>query len=171
MGFSYDDTQLWEMLELLDMKKRKEAFACACRKTGGKVRKVARNNLRGSALRNAAKMQRQVRLISRRKDVGFRVTVSSNSSRKRGMYINHFGLEKPVPRWAETGTKERTAGPRLRGIKKRKVSRSVERYRGRMPKFGFMEMTERQVQSWIAEDFRDELVKAVFRIANKHGVS
>ena len=174
MGMTYDDTELQRVLELLDVKGRKEAWRSACRRTGGKVRKAARSNLRGSGLHNASKMQRAVRLVVLRKDAGFRVTVASSRQRKRGMYRNRRGKELPVPRWAETGTGERHTKDRrhtLRGKVRRWLNGRNEAPRGRMRRYGFMERTLQQVRGWVGDDLRDELVEAVFRVATKRGLT
>ena len=152
-GFQYDDINLQRMYDELQPRRRVQALRSAFRKEAGKVRKVAIGNLRSSGLRRDRSLEKGVRSIVYRKTAGFRVTVGESG--KKGYHVNRFGFSKPVLRWAEGGTAERST---KKGYK-----------RGSMPRYGFMSRTLDSVKDSVTDDIHMFVTESVIKTAAKYG--
>lgn len=172
-NLSYDDSRLRRLFAEFEPKQRRKVFRDAFRRTGNKVRKVARRNLRGTKLHNAAKMTRNVRLVVFKRDAGFRVTAAGLKFKRNTMHRNRRGKERPVLQWAEPGTSPRYSGKQRGrpGRRRRETLSSSRRYRGRMPRYGFIEKTRMQVEGTIGAELQKEINLQVDAIAKKYGCS
>ena len=119
----YNDSQLRELYAQMDEKQRSKAMKGAFRSTANLLKRSAISHLRGS-IKSSREMEKGVRALVFKRKLGFRVTVGTvlkkskdktHYTTKKGFYLNHQGLEKPVLIWAEDGTKERRLkGPEVR---------------------------------------------------------
>lgn len=151
---TYDDSRLFKLFGELDPKRRKQALKGAMSRTGSKVRRVALKNLR-SAFKAGKDLEKQLRKVNYRKQLGFRLTVRPNGKSKRA----------PILMWGETGTRKRYTKTETKIYRRKKRSH----YTGQMPRYGFMERTRSEVDGEVTEMFRQEVVRNVTRIARKYG--
>lgn len=183
VDLSYDDSNLQRLFAALEPKQRKELFRSAFKRTGNKVRKVARQNVQSSGLRDANELKKGVRVVTFKREAGFRVTVAGRAStmknpkREKSMHLTRRGVKVPVLQWAEPGTAmRRTRGAYTRrgfslfGRSKLRRSGKGPVGRGKMPRYGFMDKTRIQVDGTVQVDLQDEITEAVERIAKKYGI-
>ena len=178
----YDDTQLQKLFSELSEKERAKALKGAFRAQARALRKAAVNNLR-SSLNSNPELEKGVRALVFKRQLGFRVTVGTvlkwnkdhtGYATKKGFYMNRQGLEKPVLIWAEEGTKERrTKGQRAwyrtkRGQRRRRYMYNGA-YRGRMRRYGFMEKARDQMAGTVTRELQDSIRTYVTKTAQKHG--
>lgn len=178
---TYDDSQLQQLFAQMDEKQRAKAMKGAFRSTANTFRRAAVSLLR-SSIRSNREMEKGVRALVFKKKLGFRVTVgtvlrkSKDKTRyvaKKGFYMNHQGLEKPVLIWAEDGTKERRLkGSRgsfktKRGFRKRYLYNGA--YRGRMRAYQFILGAQRQVGPQIDNELQVNFRQSVEKVAKKYG--
>ena len=163
----YDDTNLQRLYSELDPKRRRQALRAGFRKEAQKVRKVAVSNLRSSGIRTDRDLEKGIRALVFKQQLGFRVTIgTSNGAKKAGYHKNRQGLEKPVLLWAEGGTKQRrTKGNGGRRFQRKRGSHPT----GAMPAYGFMSKTKSQTETGITEDLKTMVTEQVIRIARKYG--
>lgn len=162
---TYDDSNLRKLFEELEPKRRVQALKGGFRKAADFVRKTAISELRGSGINTSRGLEKGIRRIVYKKRLGFSVTVAFKTGKKEaGFHTNRRGLRKPVLLWAEEGTAERYTN---RGFSFSR--RKGKKYRGRMPKYGFMEKAKDKVESRVTEELRTGIVKNVERIAKKYG--
>lgn len=178
----YDDSRLQQMFEELGEKERVKALKGGFRTEANLFRKAAVNNLRAS-LRSNPSLEKGVRALVFKRQLGFRVTVGTELKwnkdhtaykSKKGFYMNHRGEEKPVLIWAEDGTAERrTKGSRrfYRTKDGRRRSRFMYNgaYRGRMRRYAFLDKTRADMAGRVTEDLQNNIRKYVERIAQQHG--
>lgn len=177
----YDDSQLQQLFEQLSEKERVKALKGAFRAEARTVRKAAVNNLR-SSLHSSSGLERGIRTLVFKRQLGFRVTVGTELKwnkdhtaykTKKGYHTNRRGEEKPVLIWAEDGTKER----RTKGQRAWHQTRSGRRrrymyngaYRGRMRRYAFMERAKNQVSASVSRSLQENVRKYVQSVALKHG--
>lgn len=177
----YDDSQLQRLFAELDEKQRAKAMKGAFRTTANLLKRSAVSNLR-SSIRSSREMEKGVRALVFKRKLGFRATVGTvlkkskdktHYTTKRGFYMNHQGLEKPVLIWAEDGTKERRLkGSRgshrtKRGFRKRYLFNGA--YRGRMRAYEFIVKANRQVGPQISQTLQENFRSSVEKTAKKYG--
>lgn len=164
----YDDTNLRGMIDALDEKQRVKALRGALRRAAGKVRKAARLNLAASGLANGRSMAKAVRSSVWRKSAGFKITVAPKRGGTRiqdGFHTNKRGESKPVPMWAESGTKKRTTKSATKIWTRSRKSHPT----GRMKRYGFMAKTKSQIQGSTNSFLKESIVQSVKSIAKKYG--
>ncbi len=172
----YDDRNLRKLFAAMSPANRRKALKGAFRRAATYVRKAAEGNLRGSGIGNAENLRRGIRQMVFNREAGFCVTAAPKRGDKsgkggRGMHRNRKGQKKPVLAWAETGTRMRVTRKRvkIKGASGRWFTTGYGR--GRMPRYGFMSATRRQVSGSITGVLRDEVRKSVTQIAKKYGCS
>ena len=166
-SIQYDDTNLQRLFAELDPKRRRQALRAGFRKEAQKVRKVAVSNLRSSGIRTDRDLERGIRALVFKQQLGFRVTIgTSNGAKKAGYHKNRQGLEKPVLLWAEGGTVQRQT--KSNG-KRRFVRLRSSHPTGAMPAYNFMTDTKTQTETGITEDLRTTVAEQVIRISRKYG--
>lgn len=164
VAMEYDDEQLQRMFAELDPKRRNQALRGAFRMEANKLRKAAVSSLR-SKMNSNADLEKGVRALVFKQQLGFRVTVGTVNRKSRrtgdiqtkGYHKNRFGLEKPVLIWAEDGTAQRRA-------KNRKGAN-----RGRMPRYGFIVEARNQVEPTVTKDIQENLRAYTVKVAKKYG--
>lgn len=166
--------------DTLDMKQQRKAMRAATRSEANVLRKAARQNALSSGLGKGTSQDVTKGIFARtypeRYGAGFMVTVKPHGS--RGIHTNRYGQEKPVMMWAETGTNLRHVGKRKGSYKKFSsiVGRSTKRYRrsghstGRMPRYAFMEKTEKENTQGVEARLFDKFQKNVEKEARKNGL-
>lgn len=177
----YNDSQLRELYAQMDEKQRSKAMKGAFRSTANLLKRSAISHLRGS-IKSSREMEKGVRALVFKRKLGFRVTVGTvlkkskdktHYTTKKGFYLNHQGLEKPVLIWAEDGTKERRLkGSRgshrtKRGFRKRYLFNGA--FRGRMPAYQFIVKANQQVGPQINQTLQDSFRASVEKTAKKYG--
>lgn len=131
-----------EVYKALDTRKQRKAMKSAMRKEATAVKKKAQANMRASGIDTSTGLAKTIytRVYPDRYGLGFMVTVQAHGA--RAMHTRRDGKQKPVAFWAETGSKK---GRYMRGTRKL-------HYTGRMPAYGFMEKTEREVDGQVESD-------------------
>lgn len=160
----YDDTRLQRLFAELEPKRRAQALRGAFRKEANVLRRAAVTSLR-SKMRSDADLEKGVRALVFKRQLGFRVTVGTVNRKSRrtgdiqtkGYHTNRFGLEKPVLIWAEDGTAYRRA------------KRRGNAGRGRMPRYGFIVDARNQVGPTVTQDLQNHLREYTVRTAKKYG--
>jgi hypothetical protein len=164
----------------LDMKDQRKAMRSASRKEANTVKKTAQQNAIASGLGKGTKQDVTKGIFARtypdRYGAGFLVTVKPHE--KKGYHINRQGLEKPVLMWAETGTGVRHVGKRKGSYKKWSsiMGRDTKRYHrsghstGAMPRYGFMEKTERECSDGIETRLFGNFQKNIEKAARRNGL-
>lgn len=187
----YDDKELQRIFAALTPQERKKMFRAAFRRTGAKVRKIVQEKLMGSGLHNASKLKGSVRIVTFRKDAGFRVTVAGRRGRRstgkgeRSMYLpsrmerrkaaGKYWTKLPVLQWAEPGTDPRyTRGKchtrlkvdKLGRIRRKKVyDRNL--YRGKMKRYGFVSGSRVRTESLVREELPKDIQRQLDKIGKK----
>ncbi len=159
----YNDEQLQRMFAELDPKRRNQALRGAFRMEANKLRKAAVSSLR-SKMNSNADLEKGVRALVFKQQLGFRVTVGTVNRKSRrngniqtkGYHTNRFGQEKPVLIWAEDGTKQRR-------------TKSHDANTGRMPRYGFIVEARDQVGPTVTKDIQENLRAYTVKVAKKYG--
>ncbi len=145
-------------------------------RTGTKVRQMAVENLRSSdKLKSNKDLEKGIRRVVYRKQLGFRVTIGSKKRGKRGKdvwtdfsyHLNRRGQLKPVLIWAEGGTDQRYTKGQTKIFRRKRKGH----YTGRMRRYGFLERTKQEASSQVEALMKEEIVKNIQRIARKYGCS
>lgn len=164
----------------LDLKEQRKALRSATRKEANTIKKAAQQNAKASGLGKGTNQDITKGIYARtypaRYGAGFMVTVKPHG--RKGVHTNRQGLEKPVMMWAETGTNTRHVGKRKGSYKKWSsiMGRATKRYNrsghstGAMPKYGFMDKTERENTDGVETRLFDHFQKNVEKAARKEGL-
>lgn len=158
----YDDSRLRQMFADLELKNRRKALRGAMQTAARKVRKVTVSLVKSEIQSKSKGLQRSVRaIVYKRKALGFRITVGEDRRRNKGYHRNRYGKEKPILRWADTGTASRkTYG---RGRKPYST--------GTLKQYGFISRTRSSVAGSVETDMKNALIESTKKIAQKYGSS
>lgn len=163
----YDDSNLMKLFAELSPKNRARAIKGALRRAANKVRKAAISKLR-SSIHSNKQLERGVRAIVFRGKIGFRVTVGSKNTKKRGKQESRSKKEKSKDHiliWAEDGTKERKTRSESQIFKRRRAGHNT----GRMKRYGFMDSTQKEVSDSVTSDLHNEIINSIQKTAKKYG--
>lgn len=166
--FYYDDTRLQRMFEELEPKARTRALRGAFRAAAAGLRKQVLTNLRASGLNSNRDVEKGVRSVVWKRNLGFRVTIGTKKYSKAAGSTDEAKRRRKgvVPLWAEGGTEQRYS------VKKRsKMGFSVNTKgsnRGKLKPYEFMKRTEGDSEK-IHQDLVEALVRNIERAARKHG--
>lgn len=164
----------------LDPKAQRKAMKSAMRREANAVKKQAQQNVQASKLGKGTSQDVTKGIFARtypdRYGAGFMVSVNPHG--RKGIHTNRQGLQKPILMWAETGTGERHVGKRKGSYRKFSsiVGRATKRYNrsghstGRMPRYGFMEKTERECADGVETRLFDSFQKNIEKAARKNGL-
>lgn len=174
----YDDSNLRQLFNELEPKRRLQAIKGGFKRVANQVRKTAINNLRSSGLRTDKDLERGVRAIVFKRAAGFRVTIGTKKAKKYkynrmwdGMHVNRRGEEKPILIWAEEGTKQRrTKGNSDPKSRRRRAYRlRAAHSTGRMRRYGFMAQTLSGVRDTVTDDVHNMVIDNIHKVAKKYG--
>lgn len=166
--------------DTLDVKTQRKAMRSASRREANTIRKQAQQNVKASGLGKGTSQDVAKGIYARtypdRYGVGFMVSVNPHG--RKGIHTNRQGLQKPILMWAETGTGIRHVGKRKGSYKKYSsiMGRDTKRYNrsghstGSMPKYGFMEKTERECSDGVESRLFDSFQKNIEKAAKKNGL-
>lgn len=177
---SYDLSQLEAFFAGLTPKERKKALKGGVRKCANKAQRQAVTNMRsstnarGKRLHPNKGMEKGIRKVIFRKELGFRVTIGTKVKKARnkgkstwsgyGQISNRHGKEKPLLIWAEAGS-EGERKTRARGFSRKKRGHST----GTMPAYRFMERTKDQLQDKISVEMQENIKAYMTRLIKKNG--
>jgi len=165
--YHYDDSQLQQLFEQLELKQQAKVLRGGFRRAAAKFRKAAIGNLR-SSIRTDSDLEKGVRAIVFKQQLGFRVTVGTSG--KKGYHLNRFGLLKPVLLWAEDGTANRwtksNGGKHSRMFCKRKRKSHAT---GKMSAYMFMQKTKEQEAGNITTNLHISIRQSVESAAKRCG--
>ncbi len=148
-----------EVFQALDTRKQRKAMKSAMRKEANLVKKKAQGNMRASGIDTSTGLPKSIltRVYPDKYGLGFMVTVQPHGT--RAMHRRRDGKLKPVAFWAETGTR----GRNMRGSRKL-------RFTGKMPAYGFMAKTEREVDGQVENDLFAAFQANVEKAARDNGL-
>lgn len=148
-----------EVFAALDTRKQRKAMKSAMRKEATLVKKKAQGNMRASGIDTSTGLPKTIytRVYPDKFGLGFMVTVQAHGT--RAMHKRRDGKLKPVAYWAELGTKARN----MRGSRKLHVT-------GKMPAYGFMAKTEREMDGQVENDLFAAFQANVEKAARDNGL-
>lgn len=153
----YNADKFNRLLDALSEKERLRAMKRGMRRMATKLRRAAIAEMPKNWRSNKALIKGVQIGIFKRK-AGFRVHVAANKATKKGMYLNRFGLLKPVLLWGEDGTEPR-------------FTRRSKASRGKMAAELFLVKARDAVASDLPELYRAEMMNQLSREALKYGVT
>lgn len=153
----YDGKEFRDVLKALDAKEIRKAAKSSYRVIGRKARKIIESKASGTDLHHGKKVAHTVRVRVYPRGNGFMLTTKPHG--KQGYYKrSQDGKEKPVAMWANAGTKKRH--------KRGWLGSST----GRMPSYGFMGKSTREVVNMATNEIANVLeAKARERLAKAVG--
>ena len=155
---NFDDYNLVRMWQEMSERQRVESMRGAFRREAAKVRRVVMDKVRTSGIHNAAQLAKCVRGVTYKRTAGFRVTLGE--SRGKGYYRNRRGQERPLLRWFDTGTRDRSTRQRL-GRRPHPT--------GEIKAYHFIEDALNEVRDKVPEELKQEFILNTLKTARKYG--
>lgn len=171
--FYYDDTRLRKLFEALSPKERQKALKGAFRKAANDLRKLAVQNLRTSGLRSNRDVEKGIRAVVWKRNLGFRVTIGTKRKSRSKTENRAKALRSIVPLWAEGGTEDRystrTRYSKLGNLRWRRHD-PKGKYRGRLDAYGFMEKTKNEATG-VEENLKQAIIDKIEQAVRKAGAT
>lgn len=167
----YDDTKLWKMFDELSPKHRMRAMKSAFRQAANDVRKKAREEL-SEEIEADAHVLRGIRSVVYKRKLGFRVTVGTKRTKRKGEDGGKTGArnrrKEIVPLWMQ-GTDDRYRGRGKSIFRKLRRKFGQAGHTGRLKHHEFMEKAERYGSTTVQATLKGKIIKTIERTARKYG--